>query len=68
MEVPQYRGDISLIVKARQTRFVVSHQRLLPLRPAASTVIIAVQAVTRPPLIAVALWICRVSIAFASNE
>ena len=36
--------------KARQTRFIVSHQRPLPLRSAASTVIIAFQAVTRPLL------------------
>ena len=33
--------------KARQTRFIVSHQRPLPLRPAASTVIIVFRAMTR---------------------
>ena len=32
--------------KARQTRFIVSYQCLLPLRPATSTVIIAFQAMT----------------------
>ena len=40
----------TVINKARQTRFIVSHQRPLPLRPAASTVIIAFQAVTHPLL------------------
>ena len=54
--------------KARQTRFIVSHQHLLPLRPAASTVIIAFQAMAHPLLIAVVPWICRVYIAYASNE
>ena len=54
--------------KARQTRFIVSDQHPLPLRPATSTVIIAFQAVTRPLLIAVAPYICRVYIAYASNE
>ena len=41
--------------KARQTRFIVSHQCPLPLRPAASTIIIALQAVTHPLLMIVAL-------------
>ena len=40
-------------LKARQTRFIVLHQRPLPLRPVDSTV--AFQAVTRPLLTAVAL-------------
>ena len=38
--------------KARQTTFIVSHQRLHPLRPAAST-IIAFQAMTPPLLMAI---------------
>ena len=51
-----------LLFKARQTRFIVSHQRPLPLRRPASTVIIAM---TRPLLMAVALlhfpsvWLMR---------
>ena len=53
---------------ARQTRFIVSHQRPLPLRPAVSIVIIAFQAMTRPLLMAVVPQICRVHIAFAGDE
>ena len=41
--------------KTRQAKFIVLHQRLLPLRPAASTVIIALQAVTYVLLMVVAL-------------
>ena len=41
--------------KARETRFIVSHQRPLPLRPATSTVIIAFQAMKRSLLMAVVL-------------
>ena len=40
--------------KARQTRFIVSHQCPLPLRPAASTVIITFQPMTHPLLMAIA--------------
>ena len=36
--------------KARQSRFIVSHEHPLPLRPAASTVIITLQGLTRPLL------------------
>ena len=53
---------------ARQTRFIVSHQHLLPLRPAISIVIIAFQAMTRPLLMTVVPQICRVHIAFAGDE
>ena len=40
--------------KARQTRFIVSHQHPLHLRPAALTVIMAFQTMTHPLLIAIA--------------
>ena len=55
---------------ARQTRFIVSHQHPLPLRPATSTVIIAFQAVTCPLLMAVVPQICGAYIAVAvmNNE
>ena len=35
---------------AMQSRFIVSHQQLLHLRPAASTVIITVQTMTNPAI------------------
>ena len=39
--------------QARQTRFIVSHQHPLPLRPAASTVVITFQTMTHPLLMAI---------------
>ena len=39
---------LSIPSKARQTGFIVLHQRLLHLRPAILTVIIAFQTMTRP--------------------
>ena len=41
--------------KGRQTRFIVSHQHLLSLRPTASAVISVFQATTRTLLVAVTL-------------
>ena len=43
MSLLSYKLYVSLSYKARQTRFIVLHQCPLPLRPAASTVIITNQ-------------------------
>ena len=53
--------------KWMESRFV-SHQCLLHLRVATLTVIIALQTMTHPLLMAVVAQICKVCIVFASNK